>query len=83
MTLDSILQQLKDERSRIDAAIAALGGISGGGLTTGKRRGRPPGSAKKPSAPKKRRTMSAGARKLISEAQKARWAKQKRAGKWK
>ena len=34
-------------------------------------------SATEPAAPRKRRKMSAKARKAISDAQKARWAKQK------
>jgi hypothetical protein len=83
MNVNEIVQQLRDERSKLDAAILALEGVSGGSGSA-KRRGRPPGSINKQtatSAPKKRRTMSAAARKLISEAQKARWAKQKRAAK--
>jgi|SRR5579859_1291932 len=64
MTLDieGIVEQLRAERSRIDAAIAALGG------TSQNRRGRRRGT----------RRMSAAARARISAAQKARWAKQKR-----
>ena len=80
MNIDLILQELKDQRSRIDAAIAALGGISGGGISTGKRRGRPPGSGKK-SAPHKRRGMSPAAQKRIAAAMKARWAAAKKSGK--
>jgi len=89
MNINEIVQQLRDERSKLDAAIQALEGVSGSTAPT-KRRGRPPGrtnqpaatSAKSVGAPKKkRRTMSAAARKLISEAQKKRWAKQKRAAK--
>ena len=85
MNVNEIVQQLRNERSKLDAAILALEGVSNNGASApAKRRGRPPGSINKPattSAPKKRRTMSAAARKLISEAQKARWAKQKRAAK--
>jgi hypothetical protein len=77
MNLDSILQELKDQRSRIDAAIAALGGISGGGISTGKRRGRPPGTKNAP----KKRTMSAAARKRIGEAMRKRWAAARKSGK--
>ncbi|HZL65733.1 MAG TPA: hypothetical protein VFC29_00220 [Candidatus Limnocylindrales bacterium] len=84
MNISEIVQQLRDERSKLDAAIQALEGVSGGASAPAKRRGRPPGSTNQSaatSAPRKRRTMSATARKLISEAQKARWAKQKRAAK--
>ncbi len=80
MNVTDIIQQLTQERGRIDAAITALEGLSG--APTGKRRGRPPGSGKKAAGvPKKRRTMSAAARKLISIAQKKRWAAQKKAAK--
>jgi hypothetical protein len=51
-------------------------------LVVGRRRGRPPGSGKRgPGRPKGKRTMSAKARKAISDAQKKRWAKQKAAEK--
>jgi hypothetical protein len=81
MNISEIIKELTQERGKLDAAIQALEGVGGSSV---KRRGRPPGSINKQtatSAPKKRRTMSAAARKLISEAQKARWAKQKRAAK--
>jgi hypothetical protein len=59
--LSGVVQQLKTEREsaqeqirRIDAALAALGGVSSNGAS---------------------RTMSAAARRRISLAQKARWAK--------
>lgn len=65
--LSIAVQQLKQERERIqkeahriDAALAALGGVSSNGAA------RP-------------HTMSAAARRKISLAQKARWAKQKAA----
>jgi hypothetical protein len=59
---------LEKELAQIRAAIAALGAPAG-------RRGpgRPKGSGGKTG----RRTLSAKARKAISDAQKARWAKQK------
>ena len=63
MTIANILSELRTERNRIDSAIAALEGIS----TDGRRRGRA------------RRPMSAAARARIGAAQRARWAKQKRA----
>jgi len=59
-----ILQALREELDRIQRAIAALEG-SDAGLRSGRRKGR-------------KRRLSAAARKRISEAQKARWAKQKK-----
>ena len=76
MNVDEIVQQLKQQRSRLDAAIQALEGVSGGE----KRRGRPPGSKNASGAPK-RRTMSAAARKRIAEATRKRWAAAKKSGK--
>jgi hypothetical protein len=92
MNLSEIVVQLKNERSRLDAAIRALEGVSGasgGGMTGGgKRRGRPPGSADKATgssavavvAPKKR-IMSVAARKRIAEGMRKRWAAAKKSGK--
>jgi hypothetical protein len=68
---ERIIGLLKDERERIDRAIAVLEG------------GRSPKKASAASVisgasqPRKRR-MSAEARRRISEAQKKRWAKQKK-----
>jgi hypothetical protein len=87
MNMNEIVQQLRDERSKLDAAIQALEGIGGAGSPPAKRRGRPPGSSKQPStviatgAPKKRRVMSAAARKRIGDAARARWAAAKKSGK--
>ena len=73
MNVTEIVQQLRDERSKLDAAIQALEGVGGGGSSPAKRRGRPPGSSNKPStatavsAPRKRRVMSPAARKRIAE----------------
>ena len=73
--LMDILTQLKDQRDRIDAAIRALGEDGAGngrkkavhsGPTNGRR---------------KKRKLSAAARRKISLAAKARWAKAKKAGK--
>ena len=66
MNISEVVQQLREQRNKIDAAIQALEGIG----RKGKRLGRPPGS--------KRRTMSAAARKRISQAMKARWAERKK-----
>ena len=76
MNLDEIVRQLKEERSRLDAAITAL---EGGQASSGKRRGRPPGKTK--STPARSRRMSAAARKRIADAMKARWAAAKKSGK--
>lgn len=59
MNIDAIIRSLKDERSRIDAALRALGGEVGNPKTVERHK----------------RTMSAAARRKISRAQKARWAK--------
>ncbi len=69
---------LERQLEAVRNAIAALGA----GSTT-VRKGRRPGKRGRPGRPKGtgkrpgRRTMSAAARKAISDAQKARWAKQK------
>jgi hypothetical protein len=68
-----ILRELENERDRIDAAIRALtGGVNG------RRRAarNEPGVGRRG-----RRKLSAAARKRISEAAHARWAKAKKAGK--
>ncbi len=82
MNIGDIVQRLKEERGKLDAAIQALEGLSGA-TPGGKRRGRPPGSSNKaaPRATRKRPTMSAAARKRIADAMKKRWAAAKRAGK--
>jgi hypothetical protein len=59
----SIIAELEAERERLEQAITALSGSTGIRRSTGGRK----------------RHLSAAARKKISEAQKARWAKQKKA----
>jgi hypothetical protein len=66
MDTNFILESLTEQRDRVVAAIAAL---TGGRTHSG------------PSAPHKRGKMSAAARKRLSLAAKARWAKAKKAGK--
>src|SRR5271157_1322251 len=67
MDIQNILSELKAEFSRINHAIAALEGL----FSSEPRRGRPPKSKTAALAPtKKRRTMSAAARKRISKAMK-------------
>ena len=63
MNFDRILDELRSERSRIDKAIAALEKVSGDGRAKGGR---------------KRRHMSAAARRKISKMMKLRWAERKK-----
>ena len=76
MNLEGILNQLKSERSRLNQAISALEGLVSGPI---RRRGRPPKSGLTNGLGK--RTMSAAARRRMSAAVKARWAKQQRGSK--
>jgi len=57
--LESIVQQLQQERARIDAALRALTGVSN----------------PRDTASTGRRALSAAARRRIAAAQRARWAK--------
>ena len=61
--LAAVLKQLEQERSRLDQAIRAIGGLVG-------RNGASPQIAKRP-----KRTLSIAARRKIGAAQRARWAK--------
>jgi hypothetical protein len=70
MNLDTVIKELESELSRIGRALQALKGLRG---TT--RSGKPSGQ---PRQQKKTHTMSAAARRKISLAQKARWAKVKK-----
>ena len=70
MDLQRIVAELKEERERLDRAIAALDG-SGPGVRG--RRGNP-GNGRR----RGRRHMSAEARKRISEMMKKRWAERRR-----
>jgi hypothetical protein len=67
MNLQAIVNELRDQRDRIQQAIDALERTTHS-TSTGKRRGRKPG-----------RHMSAAARARISAAMKKRWAKSKKA----
>ena len=69
--MSGILNAMKQERDRINAAIHALEG--------GAPRGRRPGPVGRPKR-RGRRRLSAAARRRISEAAKARWARAKKAG---
>jgi hypothetical protein len=66
--LASIVQQLQQERARIDAALQALTGVSNNRGARG-------------TARMGRRALSAAARRRIAAAQRARWAKWKAAKK--
>jgi hypothetical protein len=70
MNVQAILNELRDQRDRIQQAIDALERITNSTTSTGKRRGRKPG-----------RHMSAAGRARISAAMKKRWAKRKKAQK--
>ena len=71
MDIQNIVSDLKTERDRLDQAIAALEGVS-----SSNRRGRPTKGAS--TIGRRRRHMSAAARKRISAAMKQRWAQRKR-----
>jgi hypothetical protein len=75
MDTENILSALREERNRIDAALAALTGLRG---PINRRRGTLYGLGA--TARLRKRTLSAAARKKISDAAKARWAKAKKAG---
>src|SRR5271167_2030004 len=71
MDIQNLIAELSGERNRLDRAIAALEGLT----QPTRHRGRPPKSRITAIAPgKKRRSMSAAARKRISAAMKKRWA---------
>lgn len=72
MDIQRIVEQLREELAKIERAIEALVGF---GSKTAPRRGRPPKAASAPEGEK--RTMSAAARKRISEATKQRRAQRK------
>jgi hypothetical protein len=78
MNIYQLLSELQAARTRISTAIDALNQINGS--APAKRLGRPPASTS-PLLVAKKRTMSKAARAKIAAAQRARWAKQKRAGK--
>ena len=75
MEITSLLRNIDDEIARLQQARTLLAGTD-----SPRRRGRPPGTTNKAktTAVTAKRTMSAEGRKRIAEAQKARWAKQKK-----
>jgi hypothetical protein len=77
--MPDILQLLIEERDKVEAAIAALGGAPRRGRPPGKRGpGRPPGSGKKKAG---RKGMSAAQRKAASERMRKYWAARKKGAK--
>jgi len=64
----SIIAELEAERDRLNSAIAALRGRQATGLTL----------SGKPDGRRRKRTLSAAARKRIGEAMRKRWAERKR-----
>jgi len=73
LDIESILQELRNERDRIESALIVFEGPSDWGRRSV---GRKPDNGRRG-----RRRLSAAAKKRISEAAKARWAKAKKAGK--
>jgi len=77
MNTSEILTAIDNEIARLTQARDLIAS-----QTTGKRRGRPPASAKAvPVRKSNRKPLSAEARAKIAAAQKARWAKAKKAAK--
>jgi hypothetical protein len=75
MDTKQILADLRAELNRIEQAIAALEGLDGTGTLKATALSAQPAPAKA----RGRRTMSPAARKKIAEAQRKRWAAQKKA----
>jgi hypothetical protein len=79
MDVKKILVEIDGEIARLQQVKAALLGI--GGVSTGKRRGRPKGSTNAPKAAKpvkRKRNLSPEGRKRIAEAMKRRWAERRK-----
>ncbi len=76
MDIRRILAELRAERDRIAQAITAIESLNSAGRRIG-RRGR--GAQATEAKPRRRRRMSAAARKRISAMMKARWAARKKA----
>jgi hypothetical protein len=92
---ENVAKQLSAIRDKASSLLQQLGSVAGESplpwrrtKTAGRRRGRPPGSknkqttaaeAAKSTRRRKRKPMSAEARAKIAAAQRARWAKQKKA----
>jgi hypothetical protein len=68
--IESIIQQLEQQRGAIERALLALREIAGTAAPGAKRRGRPPGTGGR---------RSAAVRKRMAEAQRRRWAEKRAA----
>lgn len=79
MDIKGVLFELRQERERLNTAIMALESLSEAHEVVRRERQERIRKSKLPSAPRRRRRMSAAARKRISEAAKERWAQVKRA----
>jgi len=72
VNLQQIVAELQAQRDRLDIAIIAMSAVS-----NQPRRGRPPKAIQKAAGPKRRRRMSAAARRKLSRLLKHRWAQGK------
>jgi len=82
MPIDNIIDQLREERNRIDRAIQVLGGIRSGPISRkAATKASSPALRQQPSKSGGRRKLSTAARRKIAAAQRARWAKIKAAKK--
>jgi hypothetical protein len=77
MDLSQIVSELKNERNRIDRAIAALNGLNGTGIQRTAKT-----SSVKPAArtPKRRGHLTPQGRRRLSEMMKKRWAERRKRG---
>ncbi|HEY7855779.1 MAG TPA: hypothetical protein VIC32_04995 [Terriglobales bacterium] len=76
-TISKAIEDLEEQRTRIEAALRVLRSLSGGGSPRGRKPKYMSGAlAADSGAPeKKKRKISAAGRRRIAEAQKRRWAK--------
>lgn len=80
MDVTSLLKEIDAEIARLEAARAAVAGLSSSPVAPVKRgRGRPKGSTTAKPKNKKKRTMSPEGKARIAAAQKKRWATIKKA----
>ena len=71
LNIEAIVSDLKAERTRIDNALAALGGLSPNGPKSRTRSSRP-------NTTRKRGHLSAAGRRRLSELMKKRWAERRK-----
>jgi hypothetical protein len=76
MAISDVLKQLKEEKRKIEAAIAALESLDSSPAAVPARKAPAKAAARAP-----KRQLSAAARRKISQAAKARWARVKAAQK--